>query len=123
VPAARGRVLVQALFGWHGRWCLNEKGALAAAARLPGTPRTSPPRAAALLGSPGTTPADLEATVASAATLVAEVRAALSNPHRLSARRPAPGARRRAPGKINSAFHAVRPSGDQVCPGMGGHFA
>jgi hypothetical protein len=42
-------VLVQALLAWHGRWCLNEKGALAAAAGLPGTPPDFAPRAAALL--------------------------------------------------------------------------
>jgi hypothetical protein len=73
-------VLVQALLAWHGRWCLNEKGALAAAAKLPGTPPDFAPRAAALLACPGAGPPELTATVEAAAALVAETRATLATP-------------------------------------------
>jgi hypothetical protein len=71
-------VLVQALFGWHRQWCLNEKGALDAAGRLPGTPPDFAERARALLGHPGRTPEALAETVAAAADLVTETRAALT---------------------------------------------
>lgn len=70
-------VLAQSLHAWHRTWCLNEKGALAAAAALPGAPPDLAARVDALLGRSGTTPAELTATVASAARLVTETRAAM----------------------------------------------
>ena len=89
-PAARGDVLyvslclsravgllVQALFAADRRWCLNEKGALDVAARLPSAPPAFADRARALLGSPGTTPATLAAAVTAAATLTTQTRTAL----------------------------------------------
>lgn len=71
-------VLVQALYAWHRRWCLNEKGALAVAEALPGTPAAFGPVARRLLGAPGTTPEELLLTVEQAQSLVAEVRSALA---------------------------------------------
>lgn len=71
-------VLVQALFAADRRWCLNEKGALDAAERLPSTPAGFADRARAQLGCPGTTPESLLLTVSAAATLVTETRAALT---------------------------------------------
>jgi predicted nucleotidyltransferase len=73
-------ILVQALHAWHRRWCLNEKGALAVAEALPGTPPDFGPRARTLLGAPGTKPDELSATIRDAATLIAETRAALTLP-------------------------------------------
>lgn len=73
-------ILVQALYAWHRRWCLNEKGSLAVAETLPGAPPSFGPRARTLLGVPGTTPDELSATVEAAAELVAELRAALALP-------------------------------------------
>jgi hypothetical protein len=73
-------VLVQALFGWQGQWCLNEKGALATVAGLAGTPPWFAPRARALLGCPGSTPGELAATVTAAAALTTETRAVLAGP-------------------------------------------
>jgi hypothetical protein len=70
-------VLVQSLFAAGRRWCLNEKGALDVAARLPAAPAGFGDRARALLGGPGATPEDLVATVAAATTLVTDTRAAL----------------------------------------------
>jgi hypothetical protein len=70
-------VLVQSLYAWHRRWCLNEKGALAVAEALPGTPAGFGVRARALLAAPGATPDELSATVAVASELVTDVRAAL----------------------------------------------
>lgn len=90
-PAARGDVLyvslslsravgvlVQSLFAHGRRWCLNEKGALDAAGRLPGAPPEFTGRARALLGCPGTSAHALTSTVAAAAALVTETRAALA---------------------------------------------
>lgn len=71
-------VLVQALYAWHRRWCLNEKGALAVAEALPGTPAAFGPTARRLLGAPGTTPEELLLTVGQAQAMVAEVRSALA---------------------------------------------
>ncbi|MER6980384.1 nucleotidyltransferase domain-containing protein [Streptomyces carpinensis] len=65
-------VLVQALFARHRRWCLNEKGALAVAERLPGAPMGFGARVRGLLGTPGETAESLEATVARARVLVEE---------------------------------------------------
>jgi hypothetical protein len=58
-------ILAQVLLAHHRTWCLNEKGALAAAAALPGAPPDFRARAEAAL-----TGADVEA----AAALVSEVR-------------------------------------------------
>lgn len=73
-------VLVQSLHAAHGRWCLNEKGALDVAGALPGTPPGFADRARALLGTLGSTPEQLAATVEAARTLVDEVRAGLPQP-------------------------------------------
>lgn len=67
--------LVQALHAHHGVWCLNEKGALAAAAALPGTPSDFGDRAAALLSRLGRTEDELGRALAAAERLVADVRA------------------------------------------------
>ncbi|ARF58261.1 DUF4037 domain-containing protein [Streptomyces gilvosporeus] len=67
--------LVQALHAHHGSWCLNEKGALAAAAALPGTPVDFGPRATALLGRLGCTAEELRRSLTEAERLVEEVRA------------------------------------------------
>jgi predicted nucleotidyltransferase len=72
-------VLAQSLLAAHRVWCLNEKGALAAAARLPSAPQDFAARVDALLGGAGRTPEQLAATVRSAAGLVAEVRARLAD--------------------------------------------
>ena len=73
-------ILVQALYAWHRRWCLNEKGALAVAEALPGTPPAFGPTARTLLGAPGTTPDELSATISAAAALVSTTRATLTLP-------------------------------------------
>ncbi|MEV7599260.1 nucleotidyltransferase domain-containing protein [Kitasatospora sp. NPDC089797] len=70
-------VLVQALYAHDRRWCLNEKGALAVAARLPCAPREFADRVGRLLGAPGVRPEELGATVGRARGLVGEVLAAL----------------------------------------------
>lgn len=66
-------VLVQVLFAAHRRWCLNEKGALAAAARLPRTPPGFRGAADELLGGLGSSAAELAAAVAAAGALVESV--------------------------------------------------
>lgn len=71
-------VLAQSLHAHARTWCLNEKGALAAAAGLPGAPPGWAARAAALLGGCGSTAAELSRTVASASVLVREVRESLA---------------------------------------------
>ncbi|MCY0930932.1 nucleotidyltransferase domain-containing protein [Streptomyces sp. H27-H1] len=71
-------ILVQALFAADRRWCLNEKGALAAAEALPSAPAGFGERVRTLLGVQGTTASSLTATVAEARTLVEETRAALA---------------------------------------------
>ncbi|MGW0551011.1 nucleotidyltransferase domain-containing protein [Streptomyces altiplanensis] len=73
-------VLVQALFAHDRRWCLNEKGALAVAERLPGAPAGFGPRVRGLLGAPGDTAELLTATVARARVLVEETLASLRSP-------------------------------------------
>ncbi|MEU4479760.1 nucleotidyltransferase domain-containing protein [Micromonospora sp. NPDC023966] len=65
-------VLVQALHGRAGRWLVNEKGMIASAGRLPGTPPDFARRAQALLGAVGRTPEELARTLADARRLVAE---------------------------------------------------
>ncbi|MGP8297777.1 nucleotidyltransferase domain-containing protein [Streptomyces inhibens] len=66
--------LVQALHAHHGTWCLNEKGALAAAAAMPHTPPGFEARALALLGELGRTEEELRHSLTEAERLVAEVR-------------------------------------------------
>ncbi|MFK4271850.1 nucleotidyltransferase domain-containing protein [Streptomyces milbemycinicus] len=68
-------LLVQALFAHHRRWCLNEKGALAAVAGMPDTPAGFVGRAGSLLGELGGGAGELTARVAGAGALVDEVRA------------------------------------------------
>ncbi|MFD3454641.1 nucleotidyltransferase domain-containing protein [Streptomyces sp. NPDC058691] len=63
-------VLAQSLHAHHRVWCLNEKGALAAADALPGTPPGFRARAEAVLAGLG----DPANAVEAAAGLVAEVR-------------------------------------------------
>ncbi|MFG2287196.1 nucleotidyltransferase domain-containing protein [Streptomyces sp. NPDC048595] len=72
--------LVQALHAHHGVWCLNEKGALAAAAALPQTPAGFGDRAAAVLSRLGPTGDELRRALAAAERLVAEVRAVVDGP-------------------------------------------
>lgn len=66
--------LVQALHAHHGLWCLNEKGALAAASAMPETPPGFAARAAALLGGIGHGGRELKRSLEAAAELVDEVR-------------------------------------------------
>ncbi len=70
--------LVQALYAASERYCLNEKGALLEVGTLRRTPPTFAPTAARLLGTPGTTPPELTARVAEARALVDVVAAAVS---------------------------------------------
>ncbi|MEU7154010.1 nucleotidyltransferase domain-containing protein [Streptomyces sp. NPDC045470] len=67
--------LTQALHAHHRTWCINEKGALAAAAAMPGTPPGFAERASALLGALGRSEAELARSLKAAELLVAEVRA------------------------------------------------
>ncbi|WP_078624288.1 nucleotidyltransferase domain-containing protein [Streptomyces monomycini] len=67
--------LTQALHAHHRTWCINEKGALAAAAAMPGTPPGFAERASALLGELGRTEAELARSLEAAELLVADVRA------------------------------------------------
>lgn len=67
-------VLTQALHAHHRVWCLNEKGALAAAAALPDTPESFRERAEAVLSGLGE-PAE---AVEAAAALVTDVTAVLT---------------------------------------------
>ncbi|MFJ9847946.1 nucleotidyltransferase domain-containing protein [Streptomyces sp. NPDC101150] len=71
--------LVQALHAHHGIWCLNEKGALAAAAALRATPPGFAARATTLLGQLGGTPEELRRSLTEAERLVADVRAAVGD--------------------------------------------
>ncbi|WP_328383061.1 nucleotidyltransferase domain-containing protein [Streptomyces sp. NBC_00400] len=66
--------LVQALHAHHRLWCLNEKGALAAASAMPETPPGFGARAAALLGGIGHGGTELKRSLEAAAELVDEVR-------------------------------------------------
>lgn len=67
--------LTQALHAHHRTWCINEKGALAAAAAMPGTPPGFAERASALLGELGCNEAELARSLKAAELLVADVRA------------------------------------------------
>ncbi|MDT0454339.1 DUF4037 domain-containing protein [Streptomyces sp. DSM 41527] len=66
--------LVQALHAHHRRWCLNEKGALAAASAMPETPPGFGDRATALLGGIGDEGSEWQRSLEAAAELVDEVR-------------------------------------------------
>ncbi|MET9291339.1 nucleotidyltransferase domain-containing protein [Streptomyces sp. NPDC003077] len=66
--------LVQALHAHHRTWCLNEKGALTAAATMPDTPAGFADRARELLGAMGRTADELRGSLAAAERLVGEVR-------------------------------------------------
>lgn len=66
--------LVQALHAHHRLWCLNEKGALAAASAMPETPPGFAARATALLGGIGHGGRELRRSLETAAELVDEVR-------------------------------------------------
>lgn len=70
-------VLAQCIHAHARTWCLNEKGAVAAAASLPAAPAAFADRVAAILGRLGSTPAELTAALDAAAVLVAETRAGL----------------------------------------------
>ncbi|MDC7120432.1 nucleotidyltransferase domain-containing protein [Cellulomonas fimi] len=65
-----------ALHAHAGRWVTNEKGAVAAAGRLPGAPRDLGERAQALCAAVGVKPDALRATLAAAHVLVDETVAA-----------------------------------------------
>ena len=94
-------VLAQALHGRAGRWLVNEKGMLASAGRLPGTPPDLTARAQALLGALGRTPVEAGGDG-----------------------RCRPGARRRRAG-LRRPVRRARPggsrSGSSRCSGGGGH--
>ncbi|MGY1823956.1 nucleotidyltransferase family protein [Geodermatophilus sp. SYSU D00079] len=62
-----------ALHGAAGRWLVNEKGAVAAAALLPGAPADFAVRAHGVLGTLGTRPDELATAVATAAALLTDV--------------------------------------------------
>ena len=61
-----------ALHGFSGSWLINEKGAVAAAGRLPAAPRDFTERAQNLLGTLGTTVDELNHAIDSAEQLVAD---------------------------------------------------
>ncbi len=66
-------ILAQALHAADGRWLLNEKGAVAEAARLPGAPADFAARAHALFALLDATPAGLATVLDAADRLVSEV--------------------------------------------------
>ena len=70
-------VCVHALHGAAGVWVINEKGAVASAARLPVSPPDFHHRVQSLMGTIGSCDADLGNTLDVAAAVVAEVTAAL----------------------------------------------
>jgi predicted nucleotidyltransferase len=69
-----------AVHGHARRWLVNEKGAVAAAGRLPAAPALFASRSHAVLADLGATPDRLHAAVTAAAALVADVEAACSAP-------------------------------------------
>ncbi|WP_030591669.1 nucleotidyltransferase domain-containing protein [Streptomyces rimosus] len=71
--------LTQALHAHHRTWLINEKGALAAAAALPGAPPGFEERASALLGGLGCTGPELARSLKAAEELVADVRAVVES--------------------------------------------
>lgn len=73
-------VLAQSLHAHARTWCLNEKGAVAAAGALPAAPRDFAGRVATVLGRLGSAPRELAAALDAAGDLVAETRARLEAP-------------------------------------------
>ncbi|MEE4542722.1 nucleotidyltransferase domain-containing protein [Streptomyces sp. V4-01] len=71
-------VLAQSVHAEAGVWCLNEKGAVAAAAALPCAPPDFAARVAAVLGRLGAQGAALVSAVDAAGVLVAETRTLLA---------------------------------------------
>ncbi|MEV4359263.1 nucleotidyltransferase domain-containing protein [Nonomuraea sp. NPDC049625] len=69
-------VACHALHAADGAWLINEKGMVAAAARLPSAPPGFGERAQALLAEVGRTPEEIARTLDAAAGLMADVRAA-----------------------------------------------
>ncbi len=67
---------VHAVHGRAGKWLINEKGAVAAAEKLPAAPPGFAAQARALLAHPGETAADWARTIDDATTFVATARAA-----------------------------------------------
>lgn len=65
-----------ALYGHAGRWLINEKGAVASAARLPGAPADFENRSHRLLASLGVDPDDLDAALNAAIDLVRDTASA-----------------------------------------------
>ena len=66
-------VCLHALHGHAGRWLINDKGAVASAAALPGMPADFAPAVHAILGAVGTTPGELAATLDATQRLVDQV--------------------------------------------------
>jgi hypothetical protein len=69
-----------ALHGSARRWLVNEKGAVAAAGRLPNAPADFTRRAHAILAHLGSRPPELERAIESAARLIADTKAACQPP-------------------------------------------
>jgi Nucleotidyltransferase domain len=65
-------VCAHALHGHAGHWLINEKGAVAAAGRLPEAPASFAERAQGVLAHLGTTAGELSDSIASAADLLAD---------------------------------------------------
>jgi len=65
-------VCAHALHGVCGQWLINEKGAIAAAGRLPEAPDNFAERAQGILAHLGTTPGELSDVIALAADLLAD---------------------------------------------------
>jgi len=72
-------VCAHALHGVSGRWLINEKGAVAAAGRLPQAPDNFAERAQRILAHLGTTPGELSEVIASAADLLADTTTACTS--------------------------------------------
>lgn len=70
-------ILVQGLYAYHRRWCLNEKNALPVAATFPHTPSEFSPAVAELLAAPGRDPERLSASIDTARELARSVRAVI----------------------------------------------
>lgn len=73
-------ICAHALHGHAGRWLINEKGAVAAAARLPGAPPDFAARAHGVLAQLGDGPDELSIALEAAAALVHDTTAACQPP-------------------------------------------
>jgi hypothetical protein len=73
-------ICAHALHGHAGRWLINEKGAVAAAARLPGAPPDFAARAHGVLAQLGAGPDELSIALEAAAALVHDTTAACQPP-------------------------------------------